>query len=202
LTSAANMGVVILAAGSSSRLGHPKQLVPFQDKTLLQNVIDTAASFDFATSVLVLGANGDNIRKAIDPGTFTVLDNDSWPEGIASSIRLGVSGSIKINDSLDSILFLLSDQPFVTTQLIEKLISSHKNGRKQITACRYKKTMGVPAIFGNPFFPGLMELTGDVGARKIMLRNSKEVEEVTFKKGHIDIDTHEDYEQLRKKMNE
>lgn len=196
------MGVVILAAGSSSRLGHSKQLVPYQDTTLLQHVIDIADSFDFASSVLVLGAKREQIRKATDLGKFKVLDNEHWPEGIASSIRLGVSESIKLNDSLDSMLFLLSDQPFVTPELIEKLIASHKNGKRRITACSYKQTVGVPAIFEKSFFPSLMELTGDVGARKIMLRNSEEVEEVAFQKGHIDIDTREDYEQLQKKMNE
>ncbi|NBC03273.1 MAG: NTP transferase domain-containing protein, partial [Bacteroidetes bacterium] len=142
-----NIGVVILAAGSSSRLGRPKQLVEFQNKSLLQHVIDIIDPFQFHPSILVLGANADLIRESINSKNVKVFNNEIWSEGIASSIQLGVSESMKLNESLESILFLLSDQPFVNKELIEKLIETHLNGNQPITACTYKGNVGVPAIF-------------------------------------------------------
>lgn len=191
-----NIGVVILAAGSSSRLGRPKQLVEFQNKPLLQHVVDTINPFQFHPGLLVLGANADEIRKSISPKNVTVLHNENWPEGIASSIRLGVSESIKLNDSLDGILFLLSDQPFVSKELIEELIEKHANGKQKITACGYKGNVGVPAILSKDFFPKLLELKGDVGAKKIITQNSDNLQSVVFKKGSFDVDTEKDVQEL------
>ncbi|MCG2587280.1 nucleotidyltransferase family protein [Rhodohalobacter sulfatireducens] len=191
-----NIGVVILAAGSSSRLGRPKQLVEFQNKSLLQHVIDTINPFQFHPSVLVLGANADEIRKSINPKNVTLLHNENWSEGIASSIRLGVSESIKLEKSLDGILFLLSDQPFVNKELIGELLENHANGNQKITACSYKGNVGVPAILSKDFFPHLLELKGDVGAKKIIAQNSDNVQSVIFKKGSFDVDTEEDVQEL------
>lgn len=191
-----DIGVVILAAGSSSRLGRPKQLVEYHNKTLLQHVIDTITPFHLNPSILVLGANSDQIRKLINPKNVTVLYNENWSEGIASSIRLGVSESMTLNESLDGILFLLSDQPFVASDLIEKLIDKYLNGNQRITACSYKGNVGVPAIFAKDFFPQLLKLTGDVGAKKIIKQNSESVETITFEHGSFDVDTEEDVHKL------
>lgn len=185
-----------MAAGTSSRLGRPKQLVKFQNKFLLQHIIDIVAILDFESTVVVLGAHADKIVESIIPKNCNVLNNKNWSEGIASSIRLGVSESKKLNESLKGILFLLSDQPFVTKQLIEELIQKHANGNQQITACSYKDNIGVPAIFGKEFFPDLLKLTGDVGARKIMMQNKEHVEHIVFKDGSFDIDTEEDVQEL------
>lgn len=195
-----NIGVVILAAGSSSRLGRPKQLVKFQNKPLLQHVIDIVASFNLKSSVIVLGAHDEQVRESIHLKNITVLDNENWSEGIASSIRLGVSESVNMNESLESILFLLSDQPFVTKELIEELIQKHENGNQPITACSYEDNTGVPAIFGKSFFPELMKLEGDVGARKIIAQNSEQIDSIVFKKGSFDVDTEEDYIELMDKQ--
>lgn len=197
MTDSANIGVVILAAGSSSRLGRPKQLLEFQDKTLLQHIIDMVTSVEFSPSVVVLGAYADQIREATDLEHVTAVYNEHWSDGIASSIRLGVKESIKLNATLDSILFLLSDQPFVNTSLIRELIDIHKNGNQRITASSYKQNVGVPAIFAKDFFPQLTELTGDVGAKKIIIRHTEQVEEVPFEKGYFDIDTTQDYEEFK-----
>lgn len=196
MSESANIGVVILAAGSSSRLGRPKQLVEFQNKPLLQHVIDAINPFQFRSSFLVLGSNVDQIQKSINPENVTLLHNENWSEGIASSIRLGVLESIKLNESLEGILFLLSDQPFVNKELIEELILKHLNGDQQITACSYNGNMGVPAIFGKSFFPQLLELQGDVGAKKIIAQNSNNVQSVVFKKGSFDVDTELDVQEL------
>lgn len=196
-----NIGVVVLAAGSSSRLGRPKQLVEFQNKTLLQRILDIVTPFNFNPTLLVLGAHAGQIKDSTNLDNVTVVYNENWTEGIGSSIRLGVQESIKLNRSLDSILFLLSDQPYVSTELIQELINKHKNRNQQITACNYKENIGVPAIFGKTFFQQLMDLTGDTGAKKIILQNIQDIEKVSFKKGYFDIDTAEDYERLQDNIN-
>ena len=197
MTELTNMGVVILAAGSSSRLGRPKQLLEYQNKTLLQRIIDMVTSFAFNPSIVVLGAHAEQIRDATELENVTTVYNEDWSEGIASSIRMGVEEATKLNTKMDSILFLLSDQPYVTSGLIRELINKHEEGSQLITACSYKKNVGVPAIFPKQFFPMLRKLRGDVGAKKIILQHSQHVNEVPFKKGYIDIDTTEDYEQLQ-----
>ncbi|MFO7846032.1 MAG: nucleotidyltransferase family protein [Balneolaceae bacterium] len=192
----ANIGVVILAAGSSSRLGRPKQLVMFNNRPLLQHIIEVVKPFNLTPAVMVLGAHVGQILEGIDPGDISVSMNKNWDEGIASSIRAGVAESKKLNDSLEHLLFLLSDQPFVTADLIEELIQKHVVENQQITACRYKENVGVPAIFHKEFFPQLLKLRGDVGAKKIIAGNRNIVSSVVFRDGAFDVDTEEDYKEL------
>lgn len=187
---------VILAAGSSSRLGRPKQLVRFRKKTLLQHVIDIVTPFEFSSSVLVLGAYSDDILNVVSTETINVVINEDWPEGIASSIRAGIEESLKLNPQLENIMFLLSDQPFVSTQLIEELIKRHAETDQKITASSYNDNVGVPAIFPKFFFPKLKKLKGDRGAKKIIVQHPEEVTILHFELGHLDVDTPEDYEAL------
>lgn len=192
------IGAVILAAGSSSRLGRPKQLLTFQSKPMLQYVIDMVVPFQFIPTVLVLGAHSEEILKDTDPKKSVIVINQNWNEGIGSSIRLGVSEAIKMNDSLENILFLLADQPYVTTALIKQLADQHSDKKECITACRYNDSIGVPAIFSSDYFESLQSLRGDSGAKKIISQNIDKVKTILFRRGDVDIDTDEDYENLLK----
>lgn len=189
-------GVVVLAAGSSSRLGEPKQLVKFRDRPLLQKVIKECEPIEFGTGVVVLGAKAEEIQLQIDPGSFTFVINEAWEEGIASSIRRGLEAVLEEHPDTGHLLFLLSDQPFLSTGLIEKLLATHREGTKEITASSYKGDIGVPAIFSKAMFPLLLELSGDQGAKKIMLQYPEKVTTVPFEMGHFDVDTPEDRNEL------
>jgi len=191
-----NVGVIILAAGSSSRLGQPKQLIKFQNKSLLQNIIDQSQAFTFTSYVLVLGAHATGIQKSIEPGNFNVIINQNWKEGIASSIHKGVEYSLEFNPELEHILFLLSDQPFVTSELIHELLISHQQQGKEITGCKYQDTVGVPAIFTKHMFKELGMLEGDRGARVLIKKYPEKLAVVPFELGSIDIDMPEDYSKL------
>lgn len=191
------MGVVILGAGSSSRLGQPKQLLAYKKKSLLQNIIDTTKHLNFSSKVVVLGANADQILSSVDAEGFEIKINSEWQEGIASSIRMGIRQSISDNPSLEHMLFLLTDQPFVSDQLLHKLLKMHFEGNKLITGSKYNNIIGVPAIFDRPVFPQLMELRGDMGARYIINKYpDDDVAAVDFDLGYFDIDTKEDYRKL------
>jgi molybdenum cofactor cytidylyltransferase len=196
LFEANNIGVVVLAAGSSSRLGQAKQLLQFQNKSLLQSVLDKLTAINFSAKVLVLGANASSILENIEPGKFVISRNHDWSEGIATSIRTGVEKALELYPQLEHVLFLLSDQPFVSVDLLKQLLVSHKEEKKEITACKYKDNIGVPAVFSKSFFAELTALNGDQGAKKIMKQHPNKVAAVEFGLGYFDVDTPEDYEKL------
>jgi molybdenum cofactor cytidylyltransferase len=193
----AKIGVVILAAGSSSRLGYAKQLVEFKGKSLLQHAIDVSDSLDFDNKVLVLGARKDEIESELDLKGFEVLMNESWEEGMSTSIRGGVLRSQELENELDHILILLSDQPFLSRERIEELIQVQLNKNSQATFSEYAGDIGVPAIFSAEVFYDLKELKGDQGAKKLIHDQNLDFEIVKFEMGNFDVDTAEDVELLK-----
>ncbi|MGB5978176.1 MAG: nucleotidyltransferase family protein [Cyclobacteriaceae bacterium] len=190
----ASTGVIILAAGSSSRLGRPKQLLTFRNKPLLQHVIDTAGPFPFATRVLVLGAHAGDISGKIATKTFTPVMNPGWATGMGTSISKGLKQALLQVPELQHVLILLSDQPFLSKDLIQKLIRTHLAGDKPVTASEYNGVTGVPAAFSEELFADLLNLDGDRGANALIAGHPANV--VPFDKGDIDIDTMEDYRKL------
>ena len=193
----AKIGVVILAAGTSSRLGYAKQLVEFKGKSLLQHSIDVSDSIEFDTNVLVLGARKDEIEGEIDLNGFEVVMNESWEEGMSSSINKGVLRSQELENELDHIVILLSDQPFVSKERIRELIEVQLNKNCQATFSEYAGDIGVPAIFSAEVFYDLKELKGDQGAKKLIHDKKLDYEIVKFEKGNFDVDTVEDVELLK-----
>ena len=198
MSAANNIGVVILAAGSSSRLGRPKQLLEFNGKSLLQHSIDEATNSNASAVIVVFGANADSISKEVDKKKAQIVRNSEWEEGMASSVRNGLSTLQKISPSTDAVIFMVCDQPYVTASLINDLINKQKETGKAIVTSSYGEAIGPPALFHESLFNELMRLKGDAGARKIIQQHSDEVATVLFTKGKIDIDTNEDYEALKK----
>lgn len=191
------IGVIILAAGSSSRLGYAKQLVKFKNKALLQNVIDHASSLNFASKVLVLGARKEVIEKEIIPQDFELVYNENWEVGMSGSISAGLKRSREISENLKHVLILLSDQPLVNADRMELLIEKHISGNKPATFSEYAGDLGVPAIFSSEVFEDLQKLEGDQGAKKLISEGKLEYETVIFENGNFDVDTAEDVERLK-----
>jgi molybdenum cofactor cytidylyltransferase len=189
-------GIVILAAGASTRLGQPKQLLEWQGKSLLQHVSGIAAESVNGPVVVVLGEYADELTDEPDESARTVL-NLGWQEGIASSIRCGLSSLLEITPAADGVIFLVCDQPHVTTELLKELVATHSKTHKPIVASKYANTLGIPALFDKTMFPELVNLQGDTGAKSIIHQYIELVETVAFPLGHIDIDTASDYEALQ-----
>ena len=185
-------GLIILAAGESSRLGQPKQNLVFNGQTLLQRAVECGKASKCGNVIVVLGANSD----AINPiqGTITLYNND-WIEGLSSSIRLAIT-EVEKNQLWDKVIISVCDQPFISAELLNKLIDKHKETRKPVVACTYNGIIGVPALFTRMVFPELMALQGHEGAKKIFKIHEKSVATVQFEKGSIDIDTPDDYDRL------
>ena len=200
MSSYSDVGVAILAAGSSSRLGRPKQLVEFNQTTLLQRTIDQLSPIEFGTKWLILGANASKIVPLTKFNGFVPIVNENWQEGIASSIRVAAQEATS-NPEINHLLLLVSDQPFLTTELIETLLLKH-SGNQEITASTYSDQIGVPAIFSKQYVGELMELKGDKGAKRIIKKHLTKTALITFENGEIDIDEEKDIENLKQQENE
>src|SRR5262245_59730234 len=192
-----NIGIVILAAGASVRMGKPKQLLEYEGKRLIQHVTDVAINSDADPVIVVLGANADLVAKELDQNKIHIARNSEWEEGMASSIRVGLKTLQKIAPSVGAVILMVCDQPHVSQDLLNNMISAHIGTGKPIVTSDYGDVMGPPALFHRSFFAEFMKLKGDAGARKIIQQQANEVDTIPFPKGKIDIDTLKDYEALR-----
>ena len=194
------VGIVILAAGSSSRFGDIKQLSSYEGKTFIRHAVSVGKMIT-DKMIVVLGANAEKIKKEIEDPDTNIVFNKDWQEGIASSIRSGLFALLEIDHDTRAVIFLLCDQPFVSASLLNELISKFTKTKKKIIASTYQGTVGTPALFEKRFFADLLELKGQSGAKKIIEQNRDETITVSFPLGYFDIDTKEDYEILQKQLN-
>ena len=178
-------------------MGRPKQLLPYNGKSLLEHAVDTANDADANPVIVVLGANAKLLEKEIDEKKVHIADNQEWKEGMASSVRCGITTLLHIAPTVDGVIIMVCDQPFVSTSLLNDLIAVQKNTGKPIVSSQYENAIGPPALFHKSIFPELMKLKGDAGARKIMEQRNNDVATVLFKQGDIDIDTEADYQSLQ-----
>lgn len=186
-------GVLILAAGSSSRLGKPKQLLEFQEETLLSKTIKSAVKAISGPVLVVLGSQFDLIKSTLKIDGIRWIENQNWESGMASSLYEGLT-FLEENYDPDQVLVLLSDQPFVSPELIHQLMTEKENSTKGIAACSYADTIGVPAIIEKKYFSELLNLKGDQGAKKVIKHHLDDLVQIPFEMGKIDIDTQADWE--------
>lgn len=189
------IGVIILAAGNSSRMcGESKQLLKFQGKTLLRLVAETALRTAFST-VVVLGSKHELFRKEIEDMPLKIVFNENWEVGISSSIKRGLSALAE--DDLKAAIVMLCDQPLVTSEVLMRLKDSFIESKKPIVACSYENTIGVPALFAREIFDELNNLQNDEGAKKIIVEDLNRTVLVTVPEAAFDVDTLQDFEKLK-----
>lgn len=181
--------IIILAAGNSSRLGLPKQLLQYKQKSLLRHIAETALVTHPSEVTAILGFEADRMKHELDDLSVRLVLNAGWTEGIASSIREGIGA---LTPSVEAALILLCDQPFVTEDLLNQLIASC-SAENPISATGYEQTAGVPACFGRSLFPELLNLRGDAGAKRVITPHLAKVVKIPFPDASIDIDTLSDY---------
>jgi molybdenum cofactor cytidylyltransferase len=188
-------GIILLAAGSSSRLGRAKQLIDFQEKTLIQKAIDEAKMSQADCMVVVLGANADLIHSGFEPSSTPFIVNPDWEQGMSSSMQAGLRFLME-KEEINQVLLMLCDQPFVDASLLDQLITARVTSGKGIVAAAYSNTLGVPALFEERYFEELLELTGSEGAKKVIFNHQSEVHALDFPLGAVDLDTEEDVSQF------
>jgi molybdenum cofactor cytidylyltransferase len=192
-------GIIILAAGESKRLGNPKQLLSFDGNTLLARVAKTACESMICPVIAVLGAHAEKIRPTLNIPGLNVVNNEDWQEGMASSLRMGLTSMMERYPQVDGIIILVCDQPYLSHDLIKALIEAQRNAGLPAAAAAYNGKLGTPALFHKSLFSALLLLSGDTGARKMLERIRENVVEVDFEMGDVDIDTQADYERLLNK---
>lgn len=180
-----SVAAVILAAGASHRLGELKQLVRLGRETLLERAVRLAIEAACDPVVVVLGASAENVRKQVSLNGVTFVVNDSWAEGMGSSVRAGVR---VLSATINGCIIMTCDMPAVTAGHLQELM---KTGR--VTASAYGGRHGVPAYFPQEMFVQLLKLQGDTGARELL----KEAEARELAGGEMDIDTAEDLARAR-----
>jgi molybdenum cofactor cytidylyltransferase len=184
---------LVLAAGGATRLGRPKQLLPFGSGTLLGHVLDVARACPFDQRLCVIGGAADDVREAVDLEGFDVVENRVFGEGCSSSIAAALGA---VDPHADLLVLMLGDQPGVRPETVRTLLAGR--GDAPLAACAYEDGRGHPLAFARGVFGGLAELHGDKGVWKLLDRRAAEVVDVPVP-GPIprDVDTWEDYEALR-----
>lgn len=206
-----SIAAIILAAGSSSRMGggRHKLLLPLADRPVLAHVLDAALASVARPIILVLGHQSETVRASI-AGYLThpdliVVENPDYLEGMSTSMRTGIqtllarqSPGVEEMPTSAGALILLGDQPLVTTEIINTLITTQQVTGKRIVAPLYEGKRGNPTLFAASLFPELLEVSGDEGGRSVLTTHKDELAtvEVGSAVTNYDVDTWEAYQQV------
>lgn len=191
------VGVAILAAGASTRMGSPKQLLKLAGKPLLLRAVESALASDAWPVVVVLGAYAEKIRPQLARLPVLVTENAAWAEGMAASIRAGITTLQQFSRSLDAAVIALCDQPAFSATTIAQLIAAQRSSGRSIVAARYSGRNGAPALFLREHFSTLTALTGEEGARALLNDDLSRVASVDLPQLALDLDTPADIAALR-----
>ena len=184
--------ILLLAAGGSSRLGRPKQLVPWHGTTLVRHLACEALAANPQTVLVITGAWSEEVELELRGLDVRVVHHEGWKEGMGSSISAGMRA---VPPEAASAILLASDQPYVTFHHMNRLAEVWRTSGRSIVASRYNSILGPPVLFDRMVFRELADLRGDLGARKIVAAHGAEA--VDFPDGAIDVDTPDDLERLR-----
>lgn len=192
------VAAVIVAAGSSSRLGQPKQLLTIDGESMLERAIRVAHEGGASPVFVVLGAHRGVIEKRVNLAAARIVVNDEWEEGLASSIRAGVNAVETEAPDAPGVLLMTCDQPRLTADHLRRMMDEFKaHAGANAIASNYAGTRGIPAVFPRQAMADLSALRGDKGARGLLAQPPWPVTEIPFEGGEVDIDRPEDLAQLR-----
>jgi molybdenum cofactor cytidylyltransferase len=186
-----SIAIILLAAGGSSRLGTPKQMLPVGGgETLLTRAARTALAARVDRVIVVLGAHADACQQALTRLPVEIVLNATWADGQASSLRAGLAHLAAGGTQAQAAVIMLCDQPRVSPELLDALIARYHDRRAVVVASRYATdVVGPPALFDRSLFAELETLTGDIGARRVIEAHATDLETVPFPGGTLDIDT-------------
>ncbi|MGH2460119.1 MAG: nucleotidyltransferase family protein [Chloroflexota bacterium] len=192
---AAHVRGILLAAGASSRLGQPKQLLAFGGRPLVRHVAEQALASRLAGLTVVVGHHAAEVSAALDGLSAAVVENPSYSLGQSTSLRAGL---LDFPADGSAALVLLVDQPFVTPTLIDRLIALYQESMALIVAPRCEGRRGNPVLFDRELIPELLTVVGDTGAREVISRHRDQLVplELTDDRAFQDIDTWDDYRKL------
>ncbi len=191
----ASVGGILLAAGGSTRLGRPKQLVKYQGETLIRRSAEALIQTGCSPVVVVLGGEVEGSKAELHDLAAEIALNTDWHSGMSSSIVCGLRRLTEIEPLIDGVLITLCDQPNITPDFLARFIDSYREKPQNIIATDHGEVIGVPALFSKTLFDHLLSLKGDKGARDL-IRSSDIVATIRSDAVFSDIDTPEDLANL------
>lgn len=188
---------IILAAGPSSRLGRPKQLLPWGGPTLLGRVVAETSAWPVDSIWVVLGSRFEEVLQSVDLGDVGVVENPEWEEGMASSLRVGLDVASR-DPSNEAAFIVMGDQPGINPAVVEALLEYRQSSDALAIFPKYRYVRGHPVLIARPLWSRLMSLEGDQGGRELFQAHPDWVEEVWFEElAPRDIDTADDVRDLQ-----
>ena len=185
---------LVLAAGSSTRMGRPKQLIRHRGTSLVSRAVDAAIGGGCDPVIAVLGANAEVVREEIGNRPVETVINADWGAGMAGSIRTGVQALA--GRAVGAALLLPCDQPHLEAALVRRILEAFDGRPGRMVACEYAGTIGIPVLFERSRFAELTRLSGDRGARAILDRHPQEVVRIGWPDGAHDVDRPGDLDTL------
>ena len=193
-------GLILLAAGGSSRMKQPKQLLRWGDDSLITHACKTALQSKCRPVVVVLGCEAEACRRELAGLPVTMIINPEWQKGMGTSIAAGISALASAHSETSGALIVLVDQPRITAAFLNSLTASWSPPTHPISATSYGGTGGVPAVFDRSFFPELKSLHPERGARALIAEKIDVTKLVNADEILIDLDTPESYEKERHRL--
>jgi molybdenum cofactor cytidylyltransferase len=187
-------GLILLAAGMSSRMGEPKQLLQVGGRPMVRHAAQAALMSDCKPIVVVVGAYEEQVRQALAGLPVIIAVNPDWREGMGSSIQAGIRALPET--CAGGAILALADQPLITARVYNDLLQRAEHTGKPVVASQYADTVGVPVLFRRTFFPNLMALEPSQGCKGIILGHPAESLLVDCPEAEVDIDNAADYHNL------
>ena len=190
------IAAVILAAGSASRMGRLKQLIPYRGKPLVCRAVETARDSEFDPVIVVVGAEGDQVQAAIAAYPVDIVVNAGWASGMGSSLVAGIKQVQTSGPDAAGVAVMLADQPLVTAEHLRAMRGQLIRGGVPVVAAEYNGTLGVPAFFKREMFQRLATLPPGAGARVLLRASETAVLPFALPEAASDVDTPEDFAAL------
>lgn len=189
------VAAIVLAAGGSSRMGQPKQLLPVHGRPMVRHVTEAVCASGLAQVVVVVGAHAEAVKDALDDLPVDIVTNPAWAEGMSISVRAGLRA---LRPDIQAVLMVLADQPALVPDLIQRLVSRYRATAAPIVLPYYQGQRGNPVLFDRELFPELMAVEGDRGGRALIARYAEQAERMEVDDPAVitDIDTRQDYERI------
>ena len=193
------ISAIVLAAGTSRRMGRPKPLVKMGDKTILQHVLINLRASAVDQVVVVLGHHARQVEQTLESENYCVVINPRFDEGMGSSIRCGLDA---VDQDADAVMIVLGDQPFISPGLFDRLLREYVDTERQMVVPTCGGRRGHPVIFGRRYWSELRDLRGDVGGRELFDHHFDDLLEVEVADRGIllDIDRPDDAGETRDQM--
>ena len=187
------VAAIVLAAGGSSRMGQPKQLLPIGGQPMVRRVTQAMCETGLVQVVVVVGAHAAAVTAALAGLPVDIVANPDWAGGMSTSVRAGLGA---LGPEIQAVLIALADQPALTPDLLRTLVARHQASRALISAPFYQGQRGNPVLFDRQLFPELLAVEGDRGGRALFARYQGQIERVEVDDPAViqDIDTLKDYE--------